>query len=363
VTVVRAAVISAIGEEKLDLRDDVTTTELAPGDVRIRVKAAGVCHSDLSAMNGTLPTLVPGILGHEAAGDIVEVGTAVNDLAPGDRVVLCWVPPCGSCPACRRGEPFLCTVHVLDAYARPRFKVGDTPAFGIAGCGAFAEEVVMPQQGAIKIPADIPYEIGALIGCGVTTGVGAAINTAQVKPGSSVVVIGCGGVGVAAIQGARLAGASVIVAVDPLASKQESAKQFGATHATNPDGLVDLTAQLTGGEGFDYAFEVVGRAATIRAAWQAARRGGTVTVVGVGSMEEKVEFSAFELLFDGKHLLGSLYGSADVRRDYARLLGLWRSGRLDLEGMISRRLRLDDVNDAIAALKQGEVLRQVILFD
>jgi S-(hydroxymethyl)glutathione dehydrogenase/alcohol dehydrogenase len=363
VAIVRAAVLNAIGDDKLDIRDDVTTVDLAPGEVRIRVRAAGVCHSDLSGMNGTLPSLTPGILGHEASGEVVEVSDGVRDLAVGDRVILSWVPPCGSCPACRRGQPHLCIVHVMQAYARPRFAVGGTPAFGMAGCGTFADELVVPQEGAVKIPADTPFEVAALIGCGVTTGVGAVINTARVEPGSSVVVIGCGGVGVAALQGARLSGASVIVGVDPVPAKHALAKQFGATHAVTPDDLPGLTAELTGGEGFDYAIEVVGAAATIRSAWQAARRGGTVVVVGVGGMDAKVEFSAFELVFDGKALLGSLYGSADVRREYHRLLGLWRAGRLDLEGMISRRLGLDDVNDALDALKGGEVVRQVILFD
>jgi S-(hydroxymethyl)glutathione dehydrogenase/alcohol dehydrogenase len=337
--------------------------EPADGEVRIRIRAAGVCHSDLSAMNGTLPTLAPGILGHEAAGDVVEVGSAVTGLAPGDRVVLCWIPPCGSCAACRRGQPYICIVHVMEAYARPRFLVGSAPAFGVAGCGAFAEELVVPQQGAVKIPEDTPYEVAALVGCGVMTGVGAVINTARVEPGSTVAVIGCGGVGISAIQGARLSGASVIVGVDPVPAKHELARQFGATHAVTPDELPALGAELTGGENFDYVFEVVGQAATIRAAWQATRRGGTTVVVGAGSVEQKVEFSAFELLFDNKNLVGSLYGWANVRRDYARLLGLWRAGRLDLEGMISRRLRLDDVNDALDAMKQGEVVRQVILFD
>ncbi len=359
----RAAVLNANGDEKLEIRDDVSTVDVGPGEVRLKVRAAGVCHSDVSAINGTLPTLTPGILGHEAAGEIVEVGSDVTDLAVGDRAILSWVPPCGSCPACRRGQPHLCMVHVLQAYARPRFVVGGTPGFGMAGCGAFAEEVVVPREGAVKVPADTPFEVAALVGCGVSTGVGAVINTARVEPGSSVVVIGCGGVGVAALQGARLSGASVILGVDPVPAKHALAARFGATHTCTPDELVARTAELTGGEGFDYAFEVVGAPATIRAAWQATRRGGTTVVVGVGAMDAKVEFSPFELVFDGKALLGSLYGSADVRRDYQRLLGLWRAGRLDLDGMISRRLRLDDVNDALAALRGGEVVRQVILFD
>jgi S-(hydroxymethyl)glutathione dehydrogenase/alcohol dehydrogenase len=195
------------------------------------------------------------------------------------------------------------------------------------------------------------------------TGVGAVINTARVEPGATVVVIGCGGVGIAAIQGARLSGATVIVGVDTVPSKHEAARRFGATHAVHPDELGGLSAELTGGEGFDYAFEVVGTPQTIRAAWTAARRGGTVVIVGAGRPDQQVEFTPFELLFDGKKMLGSLYGSADVRRDYARMLGLWRAGRLDLEGMITQRLKLDDLDHALGALGHGDVIRQVIIHD
>jgi S-(hydroxymethyl)glutathione dehydrogenase/alcohol dehydrogenase len=358
-----AAVLHSIDDEKIDIRDDVTVVGPGPGQVRIRVRAAGVCHSDLSARNGGLPQPVPAILGHEAAGDVIEVGDGVTDLAVGDRVIVCWLPPCRSCPSCLRGQPFLCMAHVIAAYLEPRFLVGDTPAFGMVGCGAFAQEMVVPREGAVKIPADVPHEIAALVGCGVMTGVGAVINTAKVEPGATVVVIGCGGVGIAAIQGARLAGAAVIAGVDPVESKHDVARRFGATHAVHPGQLAELSAEVTGGEGFDYAFEVVGTPQTIRAAWAAARRGGTVVVVGAGRADEQVEFTPFELLFDGKQLLGSLYGAADVRRDYARLLGLWQAGRLDLEGMITQRIRLDDINHALAALGQGEVIRQVIIHD
>jgi S-(hydroxymethyl)glutathione dehydrogenase/alcohol dehydrogenase len=360
---VRAAVLHAIEDEKIEIRDDVTVVGPGPGQVRIRVRAAGVCHSDLSARNGGLPQPVPAILGHEAAGDVIEVGDGVTGVAVGDRVIASWLPPCGSCPSCLRGQPFLCMAHVIAAYIEPRFLVGDVPAFGMAGCGAFAQEMVVPAEGAVKIPDDVPHEVAALVGCGVMTGVGAVINTAKVEPGATVVVIGCGGVGIAAIQGARLSGASVIVGVDTVDSKHDAARRFGATHAVQPDQLAALSAELTGGEGFDYAFEVVGTPQTIRAAWTAARRGGTVVVVGAGRPDQQVEFTPFELLFDGKTLLGSLYGAADVRRDYARLLGLWRAGRLDLEGMITQRIRLDEVDQALAALGQGDVIRQVIIHD
>jgi S-(hydroxymethyl)glutathione dehydrogenase/alcohol dehydrogenase len=255
----------------------------------------------------------------------------------------------------------MCMTHVIAAYIEPRFKVGETPAFGMAGCGAFAEELVVPAEGAVKIADDVPYEVAALVGCGVMTGVGAVINTAKVEPGATVAVIGCGGVGIAAIQGARLSGAAVIVGVDPVEAKHEVARRFGATHAVHPDKLGELSAELTGGEGFDYAFEVVGAPQTIRTAWGAARRGGTVVIVGAGRADQQVEFTPFELLFDGKKMLASLYGAADVRRDYARMLGLWRAGLLDLEGMITQRLKLDDLDQGLAALGRGDVIRQVII--
>src|SRR5581483_1977235 len=190
---------------------------------------------------------------------------------------------------------------------------------------------------------DVPYDIASLVGCGVMTGVGAAINTAQVKPGSTVVVIGCGGVGISAIQGARICGAAAIVAVDMNESKLELARKFGATHVATPDTFEEVKTLLTNGEGFDYAFEVVGLPQTIKAAWQAARRGGMVIIVGAGRMDQVVEFTPFDLMFEAKTLVGSLYGSADTTRDYSRVLDLWRSGRLDLEGMISHRIRLEDV--------------------
>jgi S-(hydroxymethyl)glutathione dehydrogenase / alcohol dehydrogenase len=360
---VRAAVLRSTDDERIVIRDDVEAVGPGPGQVRIRVRAAGVCHSDLSARTGALPQPVPAILGHEAAGDVIAVGDGVTALAPGDRVIANWLPPCGACAPCVRGEPYLCLTHVIAAYLEPRFLVGGDPAFGFGGCGAFAEEMVVPEAGAVKIAADVPYEIGALVGCGVMTGVGAVINTARVEPGATVAVIGCGGVGIAAIQGARLSGASVIVGVDTVAAKHEAARRFGATHAVHPDELAALSAGLTGGEGFDYAFEVVGTPPTIRAAWGAARRGGTVIVVGAGRADQQVEFTPFELLFDGKKLLASVYGSADVGRDFPRLIRLWRAGRLDLEGMITQRIRLDELDRALAALGQGEVIRQIVIHD
>ncbi|BCY13306.1 alcohol dehydrogenase [Actinoplanes sp. L3-i22] len=334
-----------------------------PGEIRIRVRAAGVCHSDQSARDGGLPQPMPAVLGHEAAGDVIEVGDGVDDLAAGDRVIVNWLPSCGTCAECRRGEPFLCMTHVMAGYALPRFMAGDLPIFGMAGCGAFAEEMVVPRIGAVPIEADVPYDVAALVGCGVMTGVGAVVNTARVRPGDTVVVIGCGGVGIAAIQGARVSGAAIIAAVDTVPAKLDVARRFGATHAVAPEQLSDLVTGITGGEGFDYAFDVVALPQTLRTAWTAARRGGTVVVVGAGRAEHLVEFNPFELLFEGKRIIPSLYGSAYPPRDFPKLIALWRAGRLDLAGMISHRLRLEQADEALAALGRGDVIRQVIVSD
>ena len=361
----RAAVLKQIGDPELDVRSDVATTEVGSDEVRVRVRASGICHSDLSAMSGGLPALAPGIMGHEGAGDVIAAGERVSHLREGDRVVLSFVPPCSRCAVCLNGQPHLCEVHTVNAFVSPRFEVGGESAFGFAGCGTFAEELVIPADAAVKVDDDVPYEAAALIGCGVLTGVGAVLNTARVEPGSTVVVIGCGGVGISVIQGARIAGAARIVAVDPAVAKHEAALRFGATHATTPDGLAEVRQEATGGRGFDYAFEVVGLAATIRAAYDAARRGGTAVIVGAGGEEQKVEFSAQELFINEKNIVPSFYGSADPRRDTGRMVELWRAGLLDLEGMISRRLPLADINDGLAALRSGDnaVVRQIVTFD
>ena len=359
----RAAVLHAVGDPRLDLRDDVTAVGPGPGEVKVRVRAAGVCHTDYSARIGLIPVTLPAVLGHEGAGEVVEVGEGVTDLAVGDHVILNWVPPCGACTHCLRGEPYYCVTHVINAFIHPRFMVGGAPAFSLVGVGVFAEEVVVHRQAAVKIADDVPFELAALIGCGVMTGVGAALNSAPVRPGDAVVVIGCGGgVGLSVIQGARIAGASVIVGVDTVESKLGVAKRFGATHVATPSSLAEVRAQATGGEGFDYAFDVVASPQTVRAAWGAARRGGAVVMVGAGSSQLTVEFSPFELVFDGKRILPSMYGSANVHRDFDRLLGLWRAGRLDLEGLITHRIKLDDVNDALDALGSPGVIRQVIVY-
>jgi S-(hydroxymethyl)glutathione dehydrogenase/alcohol dehydrogenase len=347
----------------VELRDDVTAVGPGPGEVRVRVRATGVCHSDLSVLSGVIACGLPAVLGHEGAGEIVAVGERVTGLATGQHVVISWTPACGDCPECRRGQPFLCLTYVVKGFKTPQFRLGDgTEAFGMAGCGTWAEELVVPWQAVIPIEHDIPFDYAALLGCGIPTGVGAVINTARVQPGSSVAVVGCGGVGLAAIQGARIAGAATILAVDPLPAKHGLAQALGATRAVTPDDAEQARKDLTGGSGFDYAFEVVGVGATIRSAWRLARRGGDVIVVGAGDRSDSVQFSAFELLFDGKRLLSSMYGGCDLRRDVPRFVSLWRAGLLDIEALITRRIAFDDLNDAIVALRRGEVIRQVVTF-
>jgi S-(hydroxymethyl)glutathione dehydrogenase/alcohol dehydrogenase len=360
----RAAVLRNTGDEKLEIRDDVELGPVGPGEVKVKIHATGVCHSDVSGMNGTIPQPAPFVPGHEGAGVVAEVGEGVTSVVPGDHVIIAWSAPCGTCKFCvDRKQPNLCINIQFAAGATIHFQQGGSPIFGFAGVGTWAEELIVPQQGVVKIDPDTPHEIASLVGCGVMTGVGAALNTAQVTPGSSVVVFGCGGVGISAIQGARVAGASEIVAVDLVDSKLEDAQRFGATHAVKPDELDSVRQSVTGGDGFDYAFEAIGLPQTMRSAYDTIRRGGTACIIGVGGLDKTISFNAFELFFDEKTIKGSYYGSADVRSDFSRMLNLWKHGRLDLEGMISKKIHIDDVNDAVEDLKAGTVIRSVITFD
>jgi S-(hydroxymethyl)glutathione dehydrogenase/alcohol dehydrogenase len=354
----KAAILNALNQD-LEIRDGVELAELKPGEVHIKLVASGVCHSDVSAQNGTIPTPVPVVLGHEGAGVVKAVGPGVTDVKPGDKAIISFTPACRKCKPCLRGQANLC-VTMFTMGATPHFLVDGKLIGGFAGCGTFADEMIVPENAVIPVDASIPLNVAALIGCGVMTGVGASINTAQIRPGTSVIVFGAGGVGIAAIQGARIAGASEIVAVDMVDSKLEQALKFGATHAVKPDGVDSARASVTGGEGFDYAIECVGRPELIRKSFDVTRRGGTAVIVGVGRMTESVQFNAFELFFNEKNLKGSMYGSANVRVDFDRLLRLWKAGKLDLEGMISRRIKLGEVNEAFGAMQRGEVIRSVI---
>ncbi|WP_199552481.1 Zn-dependent alcohol dehydrogenase [Streptomyces sp. N35] len=355
----RAAVLHEIGQDKLEVLDDFETTGFGPGKVKIRVRATGLCHSDLSAMSGVLPQPGPFVPGHEGAGEILEVGEGVTNVKVGDRVLVCWLPACETCPACKRGQKQLCLAGFMNA-GIPNYKRAGGDVFGFAGTGTFAEETVVDARCAVPIPDDVPFDIAALIGCGVTTGLGAAINTADVAAGSSVAVIGCGGVGISAIQGAKLKGAAEIVAVDPVASRREAALKFGATKAVSPEELGDAKQSVTGGEGFDYVFEVVGKSATARKAYETTRRGGSLIVVGAGALDDYLQFNMFELFFDEKKILPSMYGGGDVLASYERSIALWRAGRIDLEGLITHRVPLSEINEAIEQMRTGVALRTCI---
>ena len=354
----KAAILWELNKE-LEIRDDVELIDLGPGQVHIKGVSSGVCHSDVSAQNGTIPSGTPVVLGHEGAGIILEVGPGVTGLEAGDHAILSFTPACRMCKPCLRGQANLCDGMMAMAISK-NFVVKGEQIGGMTGCGTFAEEMIVPESAVVKIDDDIPLNVVSLGGCGVMTGGGAAINTAKVTPGSSVVVFGAGGVGISAIQGARIAGAAEILAVDTVEGKLDMAKKFGATHACTPDDLAGMKNEITGGEGFDFSIECVGHPETIRATYDAARRGGTAVVVGGGRQEQMVQFSAFELFFGDKALKGSMYGSANVRIDMPKLLRLWKAGKLDLEGMITRRMKLDDVNEAFRAMQAGEVVRSVL---
>ncbi|WP_406724509.1 zinc-binding dehydrogenase [Streptomyces sp. GD-15H] len=359
----RAVVTEELG--RVEVRDDVESVEVGPDQVKVRMRASGVCRTDLSATNGTWPTRLPVVLGHEGAGEIIEAGAQVKGMGVGDRVILANLRGCGHCFYCVRGQTFLCGHEDQKGAATHNFLVGGVPSYGMVSLGAWAQEVVLPATNVVPFQGDdVPWEIASLVNCAVMTGVGAVISTAKLEPGATAVIIGAGGVGAAAIQGARLAGASTIVVVDPIESKFDKMRSFGATHAVTPDDLATLTAQLTHGRGFDYAFEFVGRDTTIRAAWDATRIGGSVVLSGIGSPSTPSPLSLYEMTMDGKNLMGSVGGSVVPLRDYQTYLDLWRSGQLDLEGLVTEKINLADAPDALKALDSGkDVLRQVIMFD
>jgi S-(hydroxymethyl)glutathione dehydrogenase / alcohol dehydrogenase len=357
----RAAVYVGV-EQPLSI-EDVTPSPPGPGDVVVEIGASGVCHSDLSIVRGYVP-LPPGVvLGHEGAGRVVEVGKDVNAVSKGDRVVASFVPACGRCWYCLRDQSNHCDYEAMSMMTPRGTRSDGSPYICMTGLGTFADTITTSEHSVVRIDGDVPDEQLALIGCGVTTGVGAALNTACVQPGSTVAVLGCGGVGQAVVQGARIAGAARIIAIDTVPMKREQAKVFGATDVVDPaqGDAVEQVKQLTGGRGADYAFEVIGLPATILETYNMARKGGTVCIVGMSRMDAQVTFPAFQLFFDEKKILGCKYGSAKVRRDFQRFIDLIESGRLDTTHMVSRTIALDQVNDAFRAMEAGEVIRSVIV--
>ncbi len=338
-------------------------------EVMVKLKACGVCHSDLSATNGTIPMPPPLVLGHEGAGVIEEVGEGVRDLAVGDTVVACWIPMCGKCRYCTSGRPVLCDMAAKAAFTLPdgTSRIKDANGNNLhhfAGTAVMAEYATLHRDSVIKIDPDVALDKAALIGCAVMTGVGAVLNTAKVEAGSSVVVFGAGGVGLNVIQGAALAGAEKIIAVDLEDKKLEFAQQFGATETINPsrDGdAVAKTKELTGG-GADYAFECIGLGATIVQAYEAVGKGGTAVVVGVSKITETVTLGAFMMPFSEKVLMGSLYGSARPRVDFPRLLSLYKANRLKLDELVTATYGVDDAPRAFEDLEKGVNARGVIVF-
>ncbi|MEU3348176.1 Zn-dependent alcohol dehydrogenase [Streptomyces sp. NPDC006700] len=358
---VRAAVLPAVGSPL-----EVTGIELpepGPGRVRVRLAAAGVCHSDLSLTNGTLRVPVPAVLGHEGAGTVVAVGEGVTRIAPGDAVVLNWAPSCGKCHACSLGEVWLCANAMngaADVHARTSDGTELHPGLNVA---AFAEETVVAASCVLPLPDGVPLTDAALLGCAVLTGYGAVHHAAKVRPGETVAVFGAGGVGLATLQAARIAGAARIVAVDVSPDKEELARRAGATDflTATADTPREIRA-LTGKQGVDVAVECVGRAVTIRAAWESTRRGGRTTVVGIGGKDEQVTFNALELFHWGRTLTGCVYGNADPARDLPVLAEHVRAGRLDLTTLVTDRISLDDIPAAFENMLAGKGGRALVVF-
>ncbi|WP_329169063.1 Zn-dependent alcohol dehydrogenase [Streptomyces sp. NBC_01267] len=358
---VRAAVLPAVGSP-LEITD-IELPEPGPGQVRVRLAAAGVCHSDLSLTNGTMRVPTPAVLGHEGAGTVVSVGEGVTHVAPGTGVVLNWAPSCGSCHPCRLGEVWLC-VNALAGAGRVHARTADGtelhPGLNVA---AFAEETVVAADCVLPVPDGIPLTDAALLGCAVLTGYGAIHHSARVRAGETVAVLGAGGVGLATLQSARIAGASVIVAVDVSPEKEELARAAGATEFVVASGTTAKDIRkLTGGSGVDVAVECVGRAVTIRTAWESTRRGGRTTVVGIGGKDQQVTFNALEIFHWGRTLSGCVYGNCDPAVDLPVLAGHVRAGRLDLAALVTERIALDGIPAAFENMIAGRGGRALVVF-
>jgi Zn-dependent alcohol dehydrogenase len=339
------------------------------GEVMIRLAACGVCHSDLSATNGTIAYPLPLVLGHEGAGIVTAVGEGVSRYAIGDHVISSFVSICGRCHYCQTGRPHLCVqslraLHCLPDGSVRTFDGAGSPLNVFCGCGVMAEHATLHADSLVKIDRQMPLDRAALIACGVMTGFGAAINTARVEAGSIAVVFGCGGVGLNVIQGCAIAGAAMIVAVDTSAPKLELAERFGATQtvdATGQDQIGKVLYKLTGG-GADYAFDCVGLGRVSEQALAVLRRGGTAVTVGIAAPTDKITLNAQHLAITGKTLTGSYYGSARPELDFPRLIALYRSGRLKLDELATRTYAIDEAPQAFADLQAGRPGRGVIVF-
>ena len=337
------------------------------GEVRVAVKHCGLCHSDLGLVDGTFPARLPVVLGHEASGVVESVGPDVTGLAPGDPVLLTPCPPCGRCTWCLRGQPSLCVqshgiaTSTLPDGTTPLSRAGQ-PVYRGLNLGALSEYVVVPATGAVKLPADIPLDTACVIGCAVQTGVGAVLNDARVEEGATVLVMGLGGVGLSVVQGARLAGASRILVADPVAERREAALRFGATDLIDPtrEDVVARAHSLTE-IGVDYAFEAAGKGALVSACVSATRSGGTTVCVGAPPLGDAIHIEpAAAFLVTGKRILATILGGCNSLREVPRFVSLWRAGRLDLEGLVTARRPLQEVNEGFADLAAGRGIRTVL---
>jgi S-(hydroxymethyl)glutathione dehydrogenase / alcohol dehydrogenase len=362
---IRAAVLWNQGQPL-----SVEPVELAPpqaGEVLVEVKAAGVCHSDLHAISGDWPMRVPLVPGHEGAGVVREVGPDVMRVRAGDHVVFCWAPACGTCPPCVAGTPLLCdrldrtTFRNRLPSGGTRLRSRDRDIAPFLGTACFATHTVVPQEGVVAVAADVPFTALAAVGCAVVTGVGAVTNAGRVPPGSAVVVIGAGGVGLNVIQGAALAGCARIIAVDRQEKPLAIAKSLGATDIVQPvDGASEMVRQFTGGRGADFVFDTVGTPGSLADAIASARKGGTIVVTGLSRLDAHGSIPMFPFVMHEKRLIGSVYGSGDPLADIVRLVDLNRQGKLKLQELATRTYRLEEINEAFAALARGDGGRGIV---
>ena len=364
----KAAVLNAVGTP-LQI-DELEMKPLQAGDVRVRIHASGLCHTDLEVIEGSLAYPMPVVLGHEGAGVVEEVGAGVTRVRPGDHVILSWNPHCGHCFYCERDLPILCEPfrqhqpqgHLLDGKSRMQRNGEKVHHYSVTS--THAQYTVVPESGAIPVSKEIPFDRACIIGCGVMTGVGGVIRKANVEPGSSVAVIGCGAVGLNALQGARLAGASTIIAVDLGQHRLERAIDFGATHAVDASAgdLVTQILGLTHGRGADYVMESAGNVQALRASVEMVRPGGSVVWLGKVSVNTEVGFRWGSLMGE-RRMVRSSYGNARPMRDFPWLVEQYLAGKLKLDELITRRISLDEINDGFEMLSRGEGIRTVIMFD
>ena len=338
-----------------------------PGEVLVEVKAAGVCHSDLHPARGDWPMKTPVVLGHEGSGIVREVGPSVASLQPGDHVVLSWSPACGTCPPCLEGRAVLCDRVEKVTYRNKlpsggmRLHARDKDIAPFLGTACFSDFVVIPAEGAIRVPRDVPFDALATLGCAVITGVGAVTNAARVPPGSRVAIIGAGGVGLNVVQGAAISKCDAIIAIDLRPVPLALAKQFGATHTVDASSDVPAAVrELSNGRGVDYVFDTVGSPATLTSALACARKGGTVVLTGLARGDSQAAFPMFSFVMQEKRLIGSVYGSGQPTRDIPHLVSLYEEGRLKLKELVTRTYALGQINDALTALAASDGARGVI---